>query len=467
MKLLQKTAGSLSGFAQKMADDPKFPLKLFLTALTVRILFTLIHPQIYLISDMLGYNEAAMSLLEDGEFRVKGVISASRPPMYPFFLTVVYFVFGHSLLAVRLMQAVVGAITAVMVFQTGKLMFDRKTAALAGIFYAFYTASWALGDILLTESLFTLLMIISVYFMIRIGESGSPWVIFWAGLFAGAAALTRTAYVPYIPFILTGVVVLRIGSPRVVSRYILMTLVFAMTIFPWMLRNYYTHDSFTMNPKSGADFYMYNHSGIRYIINNYEDTTMLEEEKAWTWSEVEKGRVGAELGMKWIKENPGLFLFKGFRMMMNIWGFDRDYLWWYLAGAFGSDPVWLFALMALLTNFPFLIIAPLAMAGFIISRPLMNRLTVPTLIIVCLHILSFIVYGFARHRFPFATLLIIWAAYAVINWKEIEAVLAKGRKSWRKRAIIFAWAFLLFSWGFEFLLDAGSLFGMRFQYPGF
>ncbi len=187
-----------------MADDPKFPLKLFLTALTVRILFTLIHPQIYLISDMLGYNEAAMSLLEDGEFRVKGVISASRPPMYPFFLTVVYFVFGQSLLAVRLMQAVVGAITAVMVFQTGKLMFDRKTAALAGIFYAFYTASWALGDILLTESLFTLLMIISVYFMIRIGESGSPWVIFWAGLFAGAAALTRTAYMPYIPFILTG-----------------------------------------------------------------------------------------------------------------------------------------------------------------------------------------------------------------------------------------------------------------------
>lgn len=450
-----------------MADDPKFPLKLFLIALTVRILFTLLHQQIYLISDMLGYNEAAMSLLEDGEFRVKGVISASRPPVYPYFLTMVYWIFGHSLLAVRIVQAFVGALTAVMVFQTGKLMFGRKTAALAGLIYAFYTASWALGDLLLTESLFTLLMIISVYYMIRIRELGSPWMIFWAGLFAGAGALTRTAYMPYIPFILMGVCLLRIGSPRLVSRYILMTFIFAMTIFPWMLRNQYTHDSFTMNPKSGGDFYMYNHSSIWYIINNYEDTTMLEETKAWTWTEVEKGRVGAKLGIQWIKENPLLFLFKGFRMMMNIWGFDRDYLWWQLAGAYGNDPAWMFALMALLTNFPFLIIAPLAMAGFIISRPLRNQLTIPTLIIVCLHVISFIVYGFARHRFPFVTLLIIWAAYAVINWSEVKTVLAKGSKSWRKKAIIFAWAFLLFSWGFEFLLDASSLFGMRFQYPGF
>ena len=460
-------ADKTAAFAVRMSEQRNFALHLFLLGFLARILFTLIHPKMYLIADMAGYNEAAISLLQDHEFRVKGVISASRPPVYPYFLLVIYSIFGHSLFAVRIVQAAVGAFTSVVVFKTGELMFDRKTGALAGVMWALYTASWALGDMILSESLFALLMITSVYFIIRIAEFGSPWIILWAAVFAGAATLTRTIYTPFVPFLLLVIMVLKIGNPRLISRYILLLLIFLMTLFPWMLRNYYTHGVFTMNPKSGVDFYLYNHSGVSYIINNYADTKFFYDNDVYTWSEVKKGRIFKEMGVEWIKKNPHLFIFKGCRMMLNIWGFDRDYLWWYIAGAYSRDPTWLFGMLALLTNMPFLIIAPLAFAGFFISRPLRGNLLVPTTVLVCFHLLAFAVFAFSRHRFPFITIVIVWAAYAILNWNEVRKTLGKGAKSWRKTAIILSWVFLLFAWGTEFALDAGSLFGMRFEYPGF
>lgn|GEM_PF-1373407 len=496
MKILSRIFNRLASYAEKAAEDRHFALKLFFLALLLRIIFTLIHTKFYLYGDMLGYNEAALSLLQDHQFRVKGVISASRPPIYPYFLMMVYYLFGQNLLMARLMQAVTGALTSVIVFKTGETMFDRRTGALAGIFYAGYTASWALGDMLLSENLFTLLMLISVYLMIKIAAASSPagnyfsstgggdfphpeaviqenspaispWIIFWAGIFAGLAALTRTSFTPFIPFVLISIIVLKFKSPKIVSRFALMTLIFLMTVLPWMLRNYYTHGVFTMNPKSGSDFYLYNHSGLRYIINNYEDTSLIIEQEGWKWSEVEKGRVGSQLAVEWIKTHPLLFIAKGCRMMMNIWGFDRDYLWWYIAGTYGRDPVWLSALLAGLTNFAFIIIAPLAVAGFFISKPLKDNLLIPTLMIACLHLVSFAVYGFSRHRFPFVALIIVWAAYAILHWKTVTETLSLKKPSWRKTGIIFGCIFLLLSWGLEILLDAGSLIGMKFVFSGF
>jgi hypothetical protein len=246
-----------------------------------------------------------------------------------------------------------------------------------------------------------------------------------------------------------------------------MLVIYMMTVFPWMLRNHYTEGVFTMNPKSGADFYMYNHSGLRYIIQNYEDTHYFYEQKGWNWDEVTKGRIGYGLAVEWIKTHPGLFVLKGLRMIMNIWGFDRDYLYNIISGVYGKDPFWLIGIMTLLTGIGFIIIAPLAIAGFFLSQPLKGNNLILTSMILCLHLLTFAVYGFSRHRFPFVTILIIWTAYAVLNWNELRKVFRRGSGDWRKTAIIAGWGFLLFSWAVEFLVDAGSLIGLKFEYPNY
>lgn len=452
----------LNTFADSIARDKHFPLKIFLIALIARVIFTLVHPSIYLITDMLGYNEAAISLIQDGEFRVKGVIAANRPPIYPYFLMVMYTVFGQSFILVRLVQALIGALTAVLLFKIGAKMFDRRVGLLAGLIYALYPATWAFCDQLLTEALFTLLMMVSIWCMIQIPSMKSPWFIFGAGFFAGIAALTRTAYAPFPLFIFLGIIILRFNSAKVISRFALSIVIFIMVLFPWMLRTYYTHGVFTLNPKSGVDFCMYNHSSLPYIINNYSDDEFFHQAEMWKLDEVAKGREGMKIAKEWIKNNPHLFLIKGVRQIMNIWGFDRDYLWYYIAGYYGKDPIWLTAIIGLLMGIPFILIAPLSTAGFFISKPFSENRLVPSLLLICLHVLTFVVYGFSRHRFPFAGFLIVWAVYAALNWNLVTDTLRRRQKSWRKTAIIFSWAFILFAWTVEILVDVGSLVGMRF-----
>ncbi|MBL7190790.1 glycosyltransferase family 39 protein [bacterium] len=457
----------LQDFIDKIAEDKRFTIKLFALAFVVRVLFTLLHPKIYLISDMIGYNEAAMSMILDGEYRVKGVISAVRPPVYPFFLAFIYYIIGHDFLIVRLIQAVIGALTAVLTFKIGAKMFDRSTGVLAGLAYALYTASWAFSDLLLTECLFTFLMMLSVWFMMKIFEMRSPWVLFWAGFFTAAATLARTAYAPYMGFIFAALVILRFRNIKLISRFALAVVIFFMALLPWMMRTYYTKGAFTLNPKSGGDFFLYNHSNIYHIIQNYEDISYQFRYNTDTWDEVDKGRFGKKLAMEWIKKNPDLFVFKGVRMIMNIWGFDRDYHWYYFAGYYGQDPKWLLVLLVPIMAIPFAVFAPLFFAGFVISRPFDEEKLIPTLTLICLHILTFIVYGFCRHRYPFVALVVIWSAYAVMNWDQVKDTL-KGKRGYLcKWAVLSVWVFLAMSWLLEIIVDGGAILKMQFQYPIF
>ena len=462
MKFFPSTV-DLNNFADRIAADKKFPLKIIIIAVIVRVFFTLLHPSVYPVTDMLGYNEAAISLLQDGEYRVKGVISANRPPIYPYLLYAMYGVFGHSFLLVRLVQSIFGALSAWMLFLIGKDMFDRRIGTLAGLVYALYPASWAFSDQLLTESLFTLLMLTSVHFFMKISEDRNPWVIFSAGFFGGLSVLTRTAFAPYLLFIFAGVFLFKYRSPKLIASFVLATIISFMVMFPWMLRNQYTHGVFTLNPKSGVDFAEYNISSLPFIIKNHvDDKEILEEGEFWKYDEVTKGKMAMAAAKKWITQNPHLFIVKGIRQIMNIWGFDRDYFWYYIAGYYGHDPLWMMGIMALLMGIPFVIIAPLSTAGFIISKPFREGRLVPALVMICLHILTFIVYGFSRHRFPFAAFLIVWAIYALLNLDKIKAVLRRGNKSWAKRAIIFSWCFIFFAWSLEIVIDLGQLLNLNF-----
>jgi len=88
--MLKRLFERLDRWAERMALDSKFIWKLFFVALFVRVVLVLLHPHVHLISDMLGYHESAVSLLQNGDFRVKGRLSASRPPLYSIFMFMVY-----------------------------------------------------------------------------------------------------------------------------------------------------------------------------------------------------------------------------------------------------------------------------------------------------------------------------------------------------------------------------------------
>ena len=103
-------------------NERKWLWILFLSAFLLRLLFVILVPLDA--GDTPEYDDYALNLL--GGFGFSANIK--RPPVYPLFLTVIYFFFGHNFLAVRVVQAVLDAATCVLVYLLGKKIFAKPLA---------------------------------------------------------------------------------------------------------------------------------------------------------------------------------------------------------------------------------------------------------------------------------------------------------------------------------------------------
>ena len=85
------------------------------------------------------------------------------PPGYPFFLAMVYSLFGHSFAAIRLVQAVLGAAVCCVVYLVGRDAFSRAVGWFAGLALAFWPGHIYMSWRLMSETLFTLLIACAVF----------------------------------------------------------------------------------------------------------------------------------------------------------------------------------------------------------------------------------------------------------------------------------------------------------------
>ncbi len=98
-----------------------WPLVIFLAAFLIRLIYLLQYrsnPSFYLpMVDELWHLEWARDII-DGNFR--GDEAYFRGPLYPYVLAFLLKITGDSLFWVRLLQAVVGSLSAVMIYIIGR-----------------------------------------------------------------------------------------------------------------------------------------------------------------------------------------------------------------------------------------------------------------------------------------------------------------------------------------------------------
>ena len=79
-----------------------------------------------LVMDEATYDKWAGQILE------RGLLTDSRlfwqAPFYPYFLALVYKIFGHNYFMPRLIQFLIGALSCVLVYLLGKKVFNKRTA---------------------------------------------------------------------------------------------------------------------------------------------------------------------------------------------------------------------------------------------------------------------------------------------------------------------------------------------------
>ena len=182
-------------------------------------------------------------------------------PLYPYFLALLYYLFGPSALFLRLIQHGLGLLTVLLLFFIGKKIFSPAVGLLAGLFYALFLPAIFYEGWFLTASLAAFLTTLLLA-LIPERPSGNRW--FFCGIGAGLLTLARPSL---IPLALLVWIFLSPGR-RKVKTALLFLAGFIVILLPYSLQ-YHHHwgDWVLVSAHGGENFYLGNNPRAQGSLN--------------------------------------------------------------------------------------------------------------------------------------------------------------------------------------------------------
>ena len=357
-----------------------------------------------------------------------------QPPLYPYFLGLVFEVLGDGYYLPRLIQAALGALNCILIYSLGRRIFSLGLGFAAGILAALY-GPFIFFDAEFLPSALALCLDLLALLALLWAASGDSRRFLVPGLLLGTAALCVASVLLFWPFAVLWAYIHDSG-PSLRRRFVpglLLSLGVLLAIAPVSLRNYLV---------SGERVPISTNAGINFYIGNnpeYEQTVRIQPGRAWR-ELVNRPRNEAGItrrseqssyffGKAWefIRAQPGAYL----RLLLY-----KTYLFWH-GDEIGRNQDLYFArnyssLLSLLLwkgwiAFPFGILAPLALwgIGVALRQGLHRRPEIALLLLfLCAYGLAVVLFFVAsRYRLPVIPVLLLFAAYGV---RESRTLLRGG-----------------------------------------
>ena len=161
-----------------------------------------------------------------------------QAPLYPYFLGLVYTLFGPSLLAVRLSQVVLGAASCALLALAGRRLFSPPAGIAAGVMLAVYAPAIFFDGLVQKTSpgLFLLCLLLALLARL-VTEPGRPRAWLWPGVVLGALVLTRENALVFAAVLLGWLVLSRDAGRRHPARAGALALGLALVLLPVAARN--------------------------------------------------------------------------------------------------------------------------------------------------------------------------------------------------------------------------------------
>lgn len=376
------------------------PILIFLIALSSRLFvsFDMSLPE----GDSKGYEITAQSILSRGEFAYEpGQPTSWRPPLYSFFLAIIYFFAGHSYFAVGVVQSIMGALTCVFIYYIGEGFFYKSVGILSGLMSGFYMYFVLSSKFLLSETLFIFLFVGSIYFLMKGFEGQSYLYMFVSGLFLGLATLTRAVTILFPVFIFIAVILKdRSEASRALKRLFMpMLLSFLVPVLLWTGRNYLVHKAFVpVSTNGGLVFFVGNttdeNGRYRVFCPDEEDVP----EARLAGSEAERSRIYFNKALDYIVKNPG--------SVMKLAVIKTFFFW--------SPFEWLFFGPKGTYNYHYGFMLPFFIAAFIGLFKRIREYWILYLAIFYFFGMSILFHAEPRYRMPIDPFLIIFSAYGIL-----------------------------------------------------
>ena len=177
-------------------------------------------------------------------------------------LGLVYKVTGPDVLAGRLANCVLGALTCYLLAHLGVMLAGFRAGLLAGVLAAVYWPFIYFDGELLTVCLELVLDVALLLLLVRAGRGGSRWWYVAAGVAWGLSAITRPNILAFAPAIALWVLIAAPADRRIAAaaRSFLLTCAgAAVAILPVTVRNYVVgHELVLVATNGGVNFYIGN-----------------------------------------------------------------------------------------------------------------------------------------------------------------------------------------------------------------
>ncbi len=189
-----------------------------------------------------GYYEIAENLLLGNGFshavQPPFIPGSVRTPFYPLFLAAFVLIFKNYYIAL-FAQIILGGLIPLLAYRISLQLLPawKRTANSIALLLAFEPLNILLATILISETLFTVLLLAGVtFFLDYIQEQKMATLAYATGFFA-FATLTRPT-IQFLPFLLIGIVFLLLKRSRQAGLHsLIMGGIFFLIIAPWCIRN--------------------------------------------------------------------------------------------------------------------------------------------------------------------------------------------------------------------------------------
>jgi 4-amino-4-deoxy-L-arabinose transferase-like glycosyltransferase len=321
------------GFVLVVERRPAFPSGSFVSAAMAQQLAAS-----GLFSDAFFYHHTAELLASGHGFASNaGVPTAQWPPLFPLLLSLVYRITGPEPLAGELMNALLGGLTVPLLYVLALRTFGRLEATIAAGFLAVFPGQILWPDVLLSETLYTLLLV--SFFVLVALLPRRPWSVAVLGVAVGLATLTRGEAVLLVPAVMA---VWWHDLPR--ARLLVWTAalvaVAGLTVAPWTIRNAIAMDAFVPLSTNASITLWSGHNPDANGAQVYAPRSLLREVQGrGKEREIGESELLRRKAFEFMGSHPGRELELIPLKLLNLNRGDSWALEWVNAGRPGSRPI--------------------------------------------------------------------------------------------------------------------------------
>ena len=231
-------------FSKMLFLDKNKIIMIFILSLAIQVAYLSFYPLDKPKKDAVIYDTIGFNIASGKGFSMDGINPTTLYPIYPIVLSLIYSLFGHNYFVVQFFLALLMALTCVITYLIGKVIFDEKAGLLASLLLAFYPPFLGLSRIMYAEPVLFLFLYLLILLLVLFLKYKRMLYIFFVGILAGLAILSKP-YIIYAPLIVSILIFFLLSNKRLaVKSVVILNLAILLAMAPWTIRNYIVFGDF-------------------------------------------------------------------------------------------------------------------------------------------------------------------------------------------------------------------------------